>query len=745
MLPRRVLVALSILASCAIPGGVTRPALAQSNPWDPVISNTDWYVPTDQLLAYAAPNTNFADPFAVGDQTLWALGTSTNGHFTGSTVVDLAVGAFTATSTASTQGYVSPSGQITMLFRTTGSLDVTLGLGQMQTVDGGPAMEMQMITGDSLLVTHWAYMLPYDPATYTPPAPAPVHANSVPQWAWSAGSRWTIVSPATFGTSSPGKFVIADYDNGYFWGSGVGPDGSAASAFTLLGSITPEGKVLLNTLDASSTLTSLYGNITGDEATAQMLLAAYNSLGLPSGNVTYIYVVAPYGDAVATSNPAAAGAADVLYGVASSSSGLDGPLAPTIDALDTLSGPALSNAIDQTLPILAGDAGPATYATQQQLRQAVMTRLDGLSGTGRGESPATLRAVGFNPLVAGFHDNGLGDTAGAVFDWSAPDRAGGRSAGASVWFSPLGTTARQGSLDGMAGYRADSGGLATGIDWSLGRDLTLGGVVAYTRSTISSGDDATPARLDVDGVQAGLYGAYAITSGVELGADLDAGLLRNSESRTISFMGSTASADYASRSAHAGVRLRTLVPVSTEVTLVPSLGVDYGQLDTEGYSESGAGALNLSVDPQSYRELLVSTGLRGVYRITSNLSLRADAGLSRDMLRDELRTTAAYAGGGGSFVTTGTRRFALALVGRTGPGGDRRQRPAARPELRRGGKPDRLPEPERHPVHPVSHLSGIIGGMVEKVLPIRQFRDAPCVLSSSGAATTAATSPWRTT
>jgi hypothetical protein len=59
-----------------------------------------------------------------------------------------------------------------------------------------------MITGDSLLVTHWAYMLPYDPASFMPPPPAP--ANSLPQWAWTAGTPWRIVSPAMFGTTSPG-------------------------------------------------------------------------------------------------------------------------------------------------------------------------------------------------------------------------------------------------------------------------------------------------------------------------------------------------------------------------------------------------------------------------------------------------------------------------------------------------------------------------------------------------------------
>ncbi|MGX4801126.1 hypothetical protein [Bradyrhizobium guangdongense] len=161
--------ALAFVAGAMLLCGGSR-VRAQSAIWDATLSNTNWYVPTAQLLAYAAPKTGFFDPIPIGDQTLWSLATATNGSFTGTSVAQLKLGPALLTDTSTIQGFVTTAGQITMLFTPTSGGAVTVGLGHMRTVNGVTGMEMQMITGDSLLVTHWAYMLPYDPAIFTPPA-----------------------------------------------------------------------------------------------------------------------------------------------------------------------------------------------------------------------------------------------------------------------------------------------------------------------------------------------------------------------------------------------------------------------------------------------------------------------------------------------------------------------------------------------------------------------------------------------
>jgi hypothetical protein len=159
---------LALVGAALLCGGSQ--AVAQSAIWDTTLSNTHWYVPTAQLLAYAAPKTGFSNPLPIGDQTLWSLATATNGAFTGSSVAQLKLGPALVADTSTIQGFVTTAGQITMQFTPTSGGAMTVGLGTMRTINGVTGMEMQMITGDSLLVTHWAYMLPYNPATFTPPA-----------------------------------------------------------------------------------------------------------------------------------------------------------------------------------------------------------------------------------------------------------------------------------------------------------------------------------------------------------------------------------------------------------------------------------------------------------------------------------------------------------------------------------------------------------------------------------------------
>ncbi len=54
---------LAVLRGVALAGSVLSPvpALAQSV-WDPVISNTNWYVTVPQMLAYASGTVSFANP-----------------------------------------------------------------------------------------------------------------------------------------------------------------------------------------------------------------------------------------------------------------------------------------------------------------------------------------------------------------------------------------------------------------------------------------------------------------------------------------------------------------------------------------------------------------------------------------------------------------------------------------------------------------------------------------------------------
>ena len=600
------------LAACVMVAGGSVPASAQSAVWDAAISNTNWYVPVPQLLAYAAPSTGFSNPIPIGDQTLWSLGTATNGSFTGTSSAQLAIGSSISVSDSTIQGFVTTSGQITMVFTPISGGVATVGLGQMRTINGVAQMEMQMITGQGLLVTHWAYMLPYDPSTFTPPPPAPVMANSVPEWAWTSGTRWRIASPSMFGTTTPGRFVVSDYQNGYFWGGGVAPSGSSSGNFTLLGSFTPEGRVLFNTL-SRGTLTSLYGAASGDASGAQMLTSTYDLAGNPTGALAYMSLVQPYAEVLAgQNNRAGLGAAVVLDRMASTPMGMLGAMAPTFAILDNLDAPALSNAVSQTLPVLAGAASQATYATQRALQQTVIGRLDDVYGLRTAE--ATVER--------------------------------------NVWLKPLGGVASQAGNDGAPGYRASGGGLVAGVDAPVSSRSVLGGLFSYSHQNITGSDETVPNRLGLDTYQLGLYGTYAMRPGTEIDFLLDGGINRNRVNRSLSFVNRAAVADYRSYTGHAGVAVKQLIPVQPGFSVLPSLRLDYAQVQADAYDESGAGGLNLKVDSQRYRELMLSAGVKGAYRIADRIWLTADGAAGYNLLNNRLQISAAFAAGGDSFVTT---------------------------------------------------------------------------------------------
>lgn len=271
------LVATAGLLSVLVPALPT-PACAQSGRWDSLLSNSYWYVPVPNLFAYVASNQDFTSPPPIpsGDQTLWTLGTATNGLFTGTSEATFTIGPVTLLSNTTIQGLATDSGQMRMIFSSSVG-EPTVGIGQIRTIGGMPQIEMQMVTGASLVVTHWAYMLPYNPATFTPP-PAQVVPLDITsrQWAWTAGTTWSIVSPTLFGSNDAGTFKITDNVNGYFWGPGTGPVGSTGTNFTELGSITPEGNVLF-AVSFNGVLQYLTGVITGDATTGRMVLRGYTS------------------------------------------------------------------------------------------------------------------------------------------------------------------------------------------------------------------------------------------------------------------------------------------------------------------------------------------------------------------------------------------------------------------------------------------------------------------------------------
>ncbi len=620
----------------ALVGLLDAPARAQTTQWDAAISNTNWYVPVPQLLAYGSPSSGFNNPIPLGDQTLWSFGPATNGAFSGTLSAELSIGNLISPTSMTMTGQVAEDGSVVMIFTPSDGSAQVVGLGQLKSVDGAPAMLMQMVTGSDFLVSHWAYMLTYDPATFTPPPPEAIPVTlSSRQWMWTEGTPWRVVDPALFGSNAPGTFVITNYTNGYFWGKGIGPSGSSGVTYTLLGSMTPDGKVMYNTI-SDGELASLYGDIRGDADAAAMILYGYGLDGIDATPAAFMQLVSPYQDSVAaTGLTAALPAARTLYEVAGTVEGLEGPLAPATLSLNALSGAALSAAIGETLPVLAG-AGPRIIADNQRMLQQIIA--DRLDGTPKGAS-ASARFAGFD-----------------------------------AWLRPLGGGLAQSGRDGTPGYSASTGGVAVGLERSVSAGLSLGSTFAYSRSNASGTTIDAPGSLWIDSYVVGLYGSLALTPTIGLDMQLAGGINDNSATRSISFMGSTASADYQGYTVEAGLRLKQSIALSPSLVVTPALTATYLHVADDAYSETGAEGLNLQVAYQAYDEMPLGAEIGMRYGIAPEIAITGHAGVTYNPLDTATAVTARYDGGGDPFVTEGADlsrvlvSAGLGLVGEPRPG-----------------------------------------------------------------------------
>ena len=301
-------------------------------------------------------------------------------------------------------------------------------------------------------------------------------------------------------------------------------------------------------------------------------------------------------------------------GVLDSISANPGALSGVITALDGLTGAAQANAIAQTLPVITGAASQATTSSMQALNQVIQGRSSSLRGMSSGD-----------------------------------EYIGNRD----VWMKGFGSWANQNDINGVSGYKINTGGLAIGIDKGLTRKANIGAVFAFSNSGVSSNSSSAPSGVTVNSYQAGVYGDYAIHPQLIANAQVDIGMNQNNAYRNITFMGTNANSSYNSYSGHVGTGVKYLMPIDAENTFIPSVRVDYTTVQSQAYTETGAGALNLSVGQQTYNTLIPSADLRIDHSLDSKLTLSANAGVGYNTLGNQVTSTAAYQGGGAVFATNG--------------------------------------------------------------------------------------------
>jgi len=154
--------AMLALAACSSAGGAGSDRDISRWSWLAEDGGTYWYVPAENLQAFAWQTDAPQAASSIDDQTVWHIDRYENGYFFGSVVAKFV-------------GYprqcqymiasVTPDGRVYATFNQLqaipdGTPALTTGIGQMVRADGEWTFNMQMASGSSSSqVTHWAFML----------------------------------------------------------------------------------------------------------------------------------------------------------------------------------------------------------------------------------------------------------------------------------------------------------------------------------------------------------------------------------------------------------------------------------------------------------------------------------------------------------------------------------------------------------------------------------------------------------
>lgn len=223
-----------------------------------------------------------------------------------------------------------------------------------------------------------------------------------------------------------------------------------------------------------------------------------------------------------------------------------------------------------------------------------------------------------------------------------------------AWTRGFGGLLDQGARGSSEGYRGDLLGVSLGFDRVLSDRFLFGFSGGIARARIRPDHGGT--RTDGDSWQGSLYGNFA-RDAFSLGAVLSYAENRYDASRSILF-GTT---DRVAKSRYNGHQIAGYLEGgytfgSRGLEITPLVSLRYMRLHLDGYSETGAGSLNLTVDAQDYDMLQSGLGVkmgRPFLREGARFLPEVHLKWLYDFIGDRQQATATFAGGGPSFSTEG--------------------------------------------------------------------------------------------
>lgn len=236
--------------------------------------------------------------------------------------------------------------------------------------------------------------------------------------------------------------------------------------------------------------------------------------------------------------------------------------------------------------------------------------------------------------------------------------AGSEGMTAGVWMQGFGNLSSQDTSGSDPGYDATTGGLTIGADTRLGPEdrWTAGGAFSFAGTNVD-GRETTNAQTDMNTYQFMAYGGYTAPQWY-VDAMVAYGLQSVDTARTIAIgaLRRTARGEYQNHQLSTNLAVGVPVGVGENFVITPEASLFYLHNWAQSYTETGAGALNLKVDPDDLDVLEGAIGATVAYRHeTAEYTWYPEmrAALLYEFLGERGNTTSTYTGGGSAFKTQG--------------------------------------------------------------------------------------------
>jgi outer membrane autotransporter protein len=298
-----------------------------------------------------------------------------------------------------------------------------------------------------------------------------------------------------------------------------------------------------------------------------------------------------------------------------------------------------------TTTLNAGGANATELADQVQGTPA---GLSATSGAATASTGGAVMSIGSARMASLRNGNAYASTHGAGFN------AGSTSQNSSMWMKPFASFGDQTERKSIAGYDSDTYGIALGADTRLNAHTVIGLSFSYADTDVD-GKGAGRSHSDISSYQLTAYADYTEKDWYVEGLvgyaynDMDT-------SRDITVTNVKAKGETESDQFMVGLTAGMPTQINPGTYFTPTLGLNITHVVNQDYTETGAGVLNLRVNPEDITIAKVHLGGRlhtSVKNSEGTFTPEVRAKLLYDMAGDDGSSSNTFTGGGAAFAVDG--------------------------------------------------------------------------------------------